>query len=179
MADDIGAQYLWLWISVGLALTFLCGAYVGRSFSTGAKRIKALQGEIEELQADLEKTRSELEETRSTLEETRREAAEYRRSVTEHFSKAADLFNSLTVNYRAVYEHLAKSSLVLCEENAVMLNEGVPTERRLGKAQNPAKAGSQAAPKLVPIATAPEARSANPNARAASRPDTPPGSGSL
>ena len=109
------------------------------------------------------------------LEETRQEASEYRHNVTEHFSKAADLFNSLTVNYRAVYEHLAKSSLVLCDENTVMLSEGVPAERRLGEEQNAPRA--TVAPKLVPIPTVPDPKVLHPTARAVSRPD-PPGGGS-
>jgi uncharacterized membrane-anchored protein YhcB (DUF1043 family) len=109
------------------------------------------------------------------LDETRQEAAEYRRNVTEHFSKAADLFNSLTVNYRAVYEHLAKSSLVLCDENTVMLSDGVPSERRLSKEQNAPKAPT--APKLVPIPTGSEPKVRQPAPRAATRSDLPPGGG--
>ncbi len=178
MTENIGVQFTGLWVFAGFAVAFLCGVYIGRAFSTGAKRIKALRAEVEEAQAELARTRAELEETGATLEETRREASEYRHSVTEHFSKAADLFNSLTVNYRAVYEHLAKSSLILCDDNAVMLSEGMPTEKRLGNMQNMAKTGSSA-PKLVPIATATAPELSNPNARASARPDTPKGGGSV
>ncbi|MBA2594344.1 MAG: YhcB family protein [Pseudomonadota bacterium] len=176
MAEDIGAEYIWVWVSAGFAVALLCGVFIGRWFSTGVKRIKALRKEIEEIQADLAKTRSDLEQTRMVLEETRQEASEYRHNVTEHFSKAADLFNSLTVNYRAVYEHLAQSSLVLCDENTVMLSEGVPGERRLGEEQNGPRA--TVAPKLVPIPTVPEPKVLHPTARAVSRPDPPPGGGS-
>ncbi len=178
MAEDIGAEYIGVWVSVGFAVAFLCGVFIGRSFSTGAKRIKALRVEIEETQADLAKTRSDLQETRVVLDETRQEASEYRHNVTEHFSKAADLFNSLTVNYRAVYEHLAKSSLALCDENTVMLSEGVPAERRLGKEQNAPRTTPVVAPKLVPIPTVSEPKVLHPTARAVSRPDPPPGGGS-
>lgn len=176
MAEDIGAEYIWVWVGVGFTVAFLCGLFIGRLFSTGVKRIKALRAEIEETQADLAKARSDLEQTRVVLEETRQEASEYRHNVTEHFSKAADLFNSLTVNYRAVYEHLAKSSLVLCDENTVMLSEGIPAEGRLGEEQNAPRA--TVAPKLVPIPTVPEPKVLHPTARAVSRPDPPPGGGS-
>ncbi|MGH8611366.1 MAG: ZapG family protein, partial [Gammaproteobacteria bacterium] len=64
---------------------------------------------------------------------------EYHQRVTDHFSKAADLFNSLTVNYRAVYEHLAKSSLNLCDEHMVMLSDNVPGDRRTRKEETRAK----------------------------------------
>jgi len=173
MAEDIGAEYIWVWVCAGFAVAFLCGVFIGRWFSTGVKRIKALRVEIDETQADLAKARSDLEQTRVVLEETRQEANEYRHNVTEHFSKAADLFNSLTVNYRAVYEHLAKSSLVLCDENTVMLSEGAPAERRLG--QNAPTATPAVGPKLVPIPTVPEPKVLHPTARAVSRPDLPPG----
>ena len=176
MAEDIGAEYIWVWVSAGVAVAFLCGVFIGRWFSTGVKRIKALRKEIEETQADLDKVRSDLEQTRVVLEETRQEASEYRHNVTEHFSKAADLFNSLTVNYRAVYEHLAQSSLILCDENTVMLSEGVPAERRLGEEQNAPRA--TVAPKLVPISTVPEPKALRPTAQTVSRPDPPPGGGS-
>jgi uncharacterized membrane-anchored protein YhcB (DUF1043 family) len=172
MAENIG-----VWVSLGVAVAFLVGVFLGRWLSTGVKRIKALRVEIEEIQSELTKTRSELDQTRAVLEDTRQEAAEYRRNVTEHFSKAADLFNSLTVNYRAVYEHLAKSSLVLCDENTVMLSDGVPAERRLGKEQNAPKVAT--APKLVPIPTGPEPKVRQPAARSASRSDPPPGGGQL
>jgi uncharacterized membrane-anchored protein YhcB (DUF1043 family) len=178
MAEDIGAEYIWVWVGVGFTVAFLCGLFIGRLFSTGVKRIKALRVEIDETRADLAKARSDLEETRVVLEETRQEASEYRHNVTEHFSKAADLFNSLTVNYRAVYEHLAKSSLVLCDENTVMLSEGVPGERRLGQEQDAPRATPATAPKLIPIPTAPEPKVLHPTARAVSRPDPPPEGGS-
>ncbi|MGH8583267.1 MAG: YhcB family protein [Gammaproteobacteria bacterium] len=115
-----------------MAVLFAVGVVIGRTLSTGVKRIKLLQTDIQQTRAELDRTRTELEEARAMLEETRQEALAYRQQVTEHFSKAADLFNSLTVNYRAVYEHLAKSSYQLCDETTVLLSDGMPPgERRL------------------------------------------------
>lgn len=122
---------LWLWIT--MPVPFVAGLVLGHFFSTGAKRIKALQAEIEQTNAILEQTRQELEQTKNTLEQTRNESARYRQQVTEHFSVAADLFNSLTANYRAVYEHLAIGSHNLCDEQVILLNEPVPSERLLSK----------------------------------------------
>ncbi|MFH0344461.1 MAG: YhcB family protein [Chromatiales bacterium] len=128
---------LWLWVT--MPIMFVFGMVVGRFFSTGAKRIKALKAEIEQMRADLDKTRSEFDQTRMALEKSQSDSDEYHQRVTDHFSKAADLFNSLTVNYRAVYEHLAKSSLNLCDEHMVMLSDNVPEDRRIRTNETRAK----------------------------------------
>jgi uncharacterized membrane-anchored protein YhcB (DUF1043 family) len=128
---------LWLWVT--MPIMFVFGIVVGRFFSTGAKRIKALKAEIEQMRADLDKTRSEFDQTRMALEKSQSDSDEYHQRVTDHFSKAADLFNSLTVNYRAVYEHLAKSSLNLCDEHMVMLSDNVPEGRRIRTNETRAK----------------------------------------
>ncbi len=128
---------LWLWVT--MPIMFVFGMVIGRFFSTGAKRIKALKAEIEQVRADLDKTRTEFDQTRIALEKSQSDSDEYHQRVTDHFSKAADLFNSLTVNYRAVYEHLAKSSVNLCDEHMVMLSDNVPGDRRIRKDETPAK----------------------------------------
>ncbi len=128
---------LWLWVT--MPIMFVFGIMVGRFFSTGAKRIKALKAEIERMRADLDKTRTEFDQTRIALEKAQSDSDEYHQRVTDHFSKAADLFNSLTVNYRAVYEHLAKSSLNLCDEHMVMLSDSVPGDRRMRQDETRAK----------------------------------------
>ncbi len=140
----------WLWAAVPAG--FLLGILVGRFFSTGARRIKALKGELEQMRADLDRTKADLTETRGALERARAESAAYHGKVTEHFVRAADLFNSLTVNYRAVYEHLANSSIELCDEHMVMLSEGVPGERRIG--QDEPAATAQIAPRSTSTAAA-------------------------
>jgi hypothetical protein len=55
------------------------------------------------------------------------------------------------VNYRAVYEHLAKSSLVLCDEHMVMLSEGVPGERRI--VSDPPPTSGPGSSRAKPVAT--------------------------
>ncbi len=122
---------IWLWVI--LPLPFVGGLVLGHFFSTGAKRIKLLREEIQSTKMTLEQTRLELEQTKANLELARNESARYRQQVSEHFSVAADLFNSLTVNYRAVYEHLAIGSHNLCDEQVIMLNEPVPSEQLLRK----------------------------------------------
>jgi uncharacterized membrane-anchored protein YhcB (DUF1043 family) len=122
---------IWLWVII--PLPFVGGLVLGHLFSTGAKRIKLLRDEVQNTKNILEQTRQELDQARVHLEQARNESARYRQQVTEHFSVAADLFNSLTVNYRAVYEHLAIGSHNLCEEQVILLNEPVPSENLLSK----------------------------------------------
>ncbi|MCI0559394.1 MAG: YhcB family protein [Nitrososphaera sp.] len=140
---------LWLWVT--MPIMFVFGIVVGRFFSTGAKRIKALKAEIEQMRTDLDKTRREFDQTRRALEKSQSDADEYRQKVTDHFSKAADLFNSLTINYRAVYEHLAKSSINLCDEHMVMLSDSVPGDRRIR--QDETRTKPQGTPRATGVRT--------------------------
>lgn len=80
----------WIWaLPVLLIAGLAIGFFIGRSSSAGVKR---------SLQLDQE------------LRETREELERYRNRVVEHFSTTADLFNRMTADYRAVYEHLARGA---------------------------------------------------------------------
>jgi len=50
-----------------------------------------------------------------TAAEIHAELQEYREHVQEHFTKTSDLFQSLTVQYRELYDHLANGAQDLCE----------------------------------------------------------------
>jgi len=50
-----------------------------------------------------------------TASEIHAELQEYREQVQEHFTKTSDLFQSLTVQYRELYDHLADGAQDLCE----------------------------------------------------------------
>lgn len=63
------------------------------------------------------------EELEAELAETRKQLESYQQRVTEHFGTTAELFNTVTAGYRAIYEHLAKGANELCED--------FPAERRL------------------------------------------------
>ena len=52
------------------------------------------------------------------LEEVESEFDKYRKEVTEHFSETADRFHTIGLQYRDLYEHLAKGSAALCELDA-------------------------------------------------------------
>ena len=131
-----------LWLT--MPMLFIGGLLIGRSYSPGAKRIKTLKAEIEHTQADLQKTKMELDQIRAALELSQGMSDEYRQQVTKHFSKTAELVNNLTMNYRAVYEHLATSALSLCDEEVAILTDAVPGERLLS--QNTAETNPQDEP---------------------------------
>lgn len=53
------------------------------------------------------------------LDETQRELADYKEKVTSHFEETANLVSGLTESYKAVHQHLAKSSVELCDSEQV------------------------------------------------------------
>lgn len=92
------------------------GVLLGRRSSEGAARARALETEL-----DVERTARErvLEEKRTVEEELARARAEadgYRQRVVEHFYGTSEQLRALTVQYRAVYEHLAEGAQALCPE---------------------------------------------------------------
>ncbi|MGB0466308.1 MAG: YhcB family protein [Pontibacterium sp.] len=62
---------------------------------------------------------SKEQELNKQLDETQRELADYKEKVTTHFAETADLVSGLTESYRAVHQHLAKSSVELCDSEQV------------------------------------------------------------
>ena len=73
----------------GLVFGGGCGIYLARVGDSASKRAKAL---------DME------------LKQTREELLAFKNQVTQHFSKTADLVNTLTANYREVYTHLVEGA---------------------------------------------------------------------
>jgi uncharacterized membrane-anchored protein YhcB (DUF1043 family) len=122
---------LLLWLA--MPVLFIGGLLIGRAYSPGGKRINSLKQEIRQTQADLDQTSSVLDQTQTALETAQGMSEEYRQQVTKHFSKTAELVNELTINYKAVYEHLATSAVNLCDEGAALLPDNGPGKRLLGK----------------------------------------------
>jgi hypothetical protein len=56
----------------------------------------------------------EAEELQTALHQNQEELRQYRADVARHFTQTADLLQSLTANYRAVYAHLAAGAQTLC-----------------------------------------------------------------
>jgi uncharacterized membrane-anchored protein YhcB (DUF1043 family) len=102
---------------VAFALVGLgAGVLLGRRSSAAAARARALESELEVERSARERA---LEEKRTVEEELTRARAEsdrYRERVVEHFYGTSEQLRALTVQYRAVYEHLAEGAQALCPE---------------------------------------------------------------
>ena len=55
------------------------------------------------------------------LEESQRQLNDYKQQVNEHFERTAELVNNMTESYKAVHQHLASSSEVLCDADTSKL----------------------------------------------------------
>ena len=98
---------------------------VGRRTGGAARRQRELEAELAHAREDLANLQSELETVRADLTTAREEHEAYRLDVVEHFSGTSDLLRDLTVQYRAVYEHLTLGASTLCPEGFVGLTEGL------------------------------------------------------
>jgi uncharacterized membrane-anchored protein YhcB (DUF1043 family) len=78
--------------------------------------------------------------------EARDELASYRRRVADHFTGAAEKLQVLTLQYRSVYEHLARGASELCPDDFRPVAAGLDLERLPGAAEasaaDPAKGAS-------------------------------------
>ena len=99
------------WIAVVAALAAGLGFVIGRSAGSGARRARALQAALAAERAEHEKARSEYDG--------------YRKRVADHFSETSEHLHDLTLQYRAVYEHLAKGATELCPEGFSKLEGGL------------------------------------------------------
>lgn len=90
------------WVTALLALMAgLAGGFLlGRQSDSAARRSRELDRELHEARDELER---------------------YKVRVAEHFSSTADLVNTMTANYRAVYEHLANGAQQLCGDRELRL----------------------------------------------------------
>jgi hypothetical protein len=86
-------------IAAAAGAGFLLGGRGGRL----ARRIAALESELVNEKIETERVRAEL--------------AGYRRRVADHFTTTSAKLHGLTLQYRAVYEHLARGASELCPED--------------------------------------------------------------
>lgn len=86
-------------VALGAGAGFLIGTRGGRL----AKRIAALEAELVSAKVETERVRADL--------------AGYRRRVADHFTTTSEKLHGLTLQYRTVYEHLARGASELCAED--------------------------------------------------------------
>lgn len=140
-----------LWI-VALLLVgggFLVGLALGRSNSKLEARCRELESALEQSQAT---------------------HAKYREEVGSHFGKTSELLRDLTLQYRAVYEHLAEGAQTLCPDLAT----GLPAGGVAGLLAEASEA--EAAARATVVADAADEASA---AAAAGTNEVPPGEAGL
>lgn len=97
---EINMEVILLIIVVALIIFAGAGIFLGTRISSDKRRIKELEGELNDARKDIEV---------------------YRSKVNKHFMKTSELFNQMTESYRAVYLHLAEGSQDLCTSDAVLL----------------------------------------------------------
>ena len=133
-----------LWIAVAAALAGGLGFALGRIGGATARRVRALGVALAEERAAHDKARSEYEA--------------YRKQVADHFGETSERLHDLTLQYRAVYEHLAKGATELCPEGFSKLEGGLgldalpeevakrPASDVIAKRPEPAGAGTPEPP---------------------------------
>jgi uncharacterized membrane-anchored protein YhcB (DUF1043 family) len=120
---------------VGLGI----GVLLGRRSSEGAARARALEGELEVERNAREKALAEKRAADEALAEARAEAEGYRKRVVDHFYGTSEQLRALTVQYRAVYEHLAQGAEALCPEAFQELRAGLEVPALQRGAEPPAE----------------------------------------
>ena len=120
------------WIAVLVALA--AGFALARVTGNGARKRRALE--------------VQLAAERTAQQKTRGESAAYRKQVADHFTETSERLHDLTLQYRAVYEHLAEGASELCPGGFAKLEGGLgldalPEEAELSPAA-PAKAEPEA-----------------------------------
>lgn len=112
----------WLYALVGLIVGMVIGALVMRFGSRKLREQQSMHYELERKKAELE---------------------EYHKELTGHFAQSAELLDNMARDYRALYQHMAKSSDSLLPE---MSMENNPFRNRL----NESEAGNDQAPVQMP-----------------------------
>jgi outer membrane murein-binding lipoprotein Lpp len=110
---------------VSAALACAGGAFAaGRRTGRGSARARELEVVVEDLRKDHECALSELEAAKHELKRTQRELDRYRDDVNDHFAGTSELLRELTLQYRAVYDHLAHGAALLCPDESAALESG-------------------------------------------------------
>lgn len=117
-------QIIYLVAAAGVLFAALA-YWLGRR-SVGGAQVKDLVAEVERVRTEHQEAFDEARALREELVEARQAQEQYRLDVVEHFSGTSDLLRDMTVQYRAVYEHLTQGASTLCPEGFVGLTEGLP-----------------------------------------------------
>jgi len=124
---------IWQWLL--FVSMFAVGGLVGYALSRGKSD-------------NMEKVR-ELEQN---LTDAQQEMNDYKMEVSQHFGETAQLFNTLTDDYRAVYEHLAIGSQALCGDKVTQIVSEVPEKKLLdAEPENIQESAIETKPETAPV----------------------------
>ena len=108
----------WLMVGTMLLAGVVLGFLIGRRSSAARARARQLEGDLEELRKEHEHAQAEVEAVRENLDR-------YRGKVADHFAGTSERLRDLTLQYRAVYSHLAEGAVELCPEGFEKLEGGL------------------------------------------------------
>ena len=88
----------------------------------------------------------------------------YKEEVGQHFARTSELVHGLTLQYRAVYEHLAEGARSLCPDRPVSLGRGVEAALLAEPAERTVEGAHERTPEAAdaPEAATPSAEPAQP-----------------
>ncbi len=117
--------------------------------------IRRNQQELQRLREEIHQYQEEIQRSQQDFLRSQEETRQYRTQVTQHFTQTAELLQALTLNYRAVYEHLAVGAEALCDGQVKTLTSEALRERLLAPPNEEPVAEGVAAPQ--PGTAVPEA----------------------
>ena len=94
------------------------GFGLGLRASAARARARQLEGQLEDLQKEHERAHAEIQAGREELER-------YRGKVADHFAGTSERLRELTLQYRAIYNHLSEGAGELCPEGFEKLEGGL------------------------------------------------------
>ena len=106
-------------------VALVVGFVVGRRTGDAHARIQDLEARLEAAAKEREFAEASVAAAREEIQRLRTEFEDYRGSVVSHFTGTSGLLRELTVQYRAVYDHLTAGATSLCPEGSVDLLEGL------------------------------------------------------
>jgi uncharacterized membrane-anchored protein YhcB (DUF1043 family) len=117
-------------ISIAAVLAALAvGFLLGRRTGNAPARARELEAQLETAGKERELAQASVEAAKAEIERVTGELKGYRGEVVEHFTGTSGLLRDLTLQYRAVYDHLTKGATSLCPEGSVGLQEGLQPEK--------------------------------------------------
>lgn len=108
-------------LAAGLVAGFAAGRFTGKN----AAHLRELQAKLEELRKEREQAAAELQAAKAEIERRQRELDAYQTKVSNHFAGTSEQFRDFSLQYRALFDHLARGASELCPEGFPAL-EGSP-----------------------------------------------------